>query len=88
MKSKVRKQFQQVVLSQEEKLHFISEIQYFFKKERGEDLGLIASEVILDFFLDTMGNTLYNKALDDARLWFSERLNAVEHAYDDLYRQK
>lgn len=88
MKSKARQQIQQVSLTQEEKQQFIGAIQYFFLKERDETLGLIASESILDFFLETMGSTLYNKALDDSKRWFSERMNEVEYAFDDLYRQK
>lgn len=49
-------------LSPEEKKKLQEEIIYFFQEERDEKLGIIGSETILDFFLDVLGEAIYNKA--------------------------
>lgn len=72
----------------EEKQKLINEIQCFFEEERDEEIGIIAGEEVLDFFIDLIGNKMYNKGLDDARLWFSKRIEDLELDYDLLYRRK
>jgi len=72
----------------EEKRYLLKEIQYFFQEERGEELGIIASEKILDFFMENLGTLLYNKALDDAHIWLKRRLEDMEIDYDLLYKNR
>lgn len=74
-------------LTSEEKKQLIEEIIYYFDTERGEKLGIIASESILDFFLDNLGKHIYNKALDDTKLWYSRRMEDVEADFYALYKQ-
>ena len=76
-----------VVLSNEEKKQLLEEIKYYFATERDVDLGILASESILDFFMDTLGKQIYNKALDDAKLWFNHRMEDVEADFYALYKQ-
>ena len=73
-------------LSREKKNRLINEIQGFFYNEREEELGIIAAERVLDFFLEELGTLVYNKALDDSRLWFVEKLENIEIDYDLLYK--
>ncbi|WP_083900138.1 DUF2164 domain-containing protein [Orenia marismortui] len=73
-------------LSREEKNRLINEIQGFFYDERGEEIGIIAGESVLDFFLEELGSLIYNKALDDSKLWFSNKLENIEIDYDLLYQ--
>ena len=73
--------------SQEEKTALIKEIQRFFAEEKGETIGIIAAENLLDFFLENLGLKVYNKALDDVRSWFSKRMEMVEVDYDLLYQR-
>lgn len=75
-------------LSKEEKDRLMREIQHFFEVERGEQIGIIASQNILDFFLEQMGGLIYNKGLDDAKFWFMKRMEDVEVDYDLLYKQQ
>jgi len=75
-----------ITLTIEEKNQLLEEIKYYFKTEREEDLGIIASENILEFFMDTLGKHIYNKALDDTKLWFNRRLEDVEGDYYALYK--
>ena len=81
------KSYSGIRLSEEEKKRMLEDIVYYFETERDEKLGIIASESILDFFMDTLGKTIYNKALDDARIWFNKRMEMVEVDYDLLYQR-
>ena len=49
-----------ITLTSEEKKKLQDEIIYYFETERDEKLGIIASESILDFFLDNLGKYIYN----------------------------
>ena len=73
-------------LTPELKKQLLDEIIYYFETERDEKLGIIASESILDFFLDDLGRFIYNKALDDAKLWHSKRMEDVEADFYTLYK--
>ena len=77
-----------IVLSSEEKKQLLDEIKYYFETERDEKLGILASESILDFFMDGLGKHIYNKALDDAKLWFGHRMEDVEADFYTLYKQE
>lgn len=51
-----------------------------------EELGIIGSETVLDFFLDILGDTIYNKALDDVKLWLTRNVENLESDYYVLYK--
>lgn len=78
---------QMLTLTDEEKKHLLEDIKYYFATERDEDLGILASEGILDFFMETLGKHIYNKALDDAKLWYGRHMEDVEADYYTLYKQ-
>ena len=73
-------------LSPEEKKKLQEEILHFFQEERDEKLGIIGSETILDFFLDVLGEAIYNKALDDVKLWLTKNVENMESDYYALYK--
>ena len=75
-----------ISLSSEEKTRLIKEIQDFFYTERDEQIGVIAAEVVLDFFLETLGKTIYNKSLMDAKVWFTRGLENLDADFDLLYK--
>jgi uncharacterized protein (DUF2164 family) len=77
---------QRILLTSEEKKQLMEEIQYYFETERDEKLGIIASESILDFFMETLGHHIYNKALDDSKLWYNRRMDDMEADYYSLYK--
>ena len=66
------------LLSKEKKRAVINEIITFFKTERQEDIGIVAAEEILDFFLENTGLELYNKGVEDARDFLKNRLEDLE----------
>ncbi|MFW6023067.1 MAG: DUF2164 family protein [Halanaerobiaceae bacterium] len=73
-------------LTDQEKKQLMEEIKFFFFEERGEEIGIIASENVLEFFLNNMGKYIYNKALDDAKIWYEKRMNNLESDYYAMYR--
>ena len=73
-------------LKEEEKKRLVKEIQAFFLTEREEEIGIIAAEQVLEFFLTALGGTIYNKALDEARTWFKKRTEDLDLDYDLLYK--
>lgn len=77
-----------ITLSPEQKKQLLAEIIYYFDKERDERLGIIASENILDFFMDNLGRFIYNKALDDTKVWYTKRMEDVEADFYALYKQE
>lgn len=73
-------------LSEEEKQKFRDEITAFFRDEMEQELGIIATEKVLDFFLEGMGDLVYNKALDDTHTWYKRIMDNVEADFYSLYK--
>ena len=69
-----------------EKQRLISKTQDFFGNERDEELGIIAAESILDFFVEELSTMFYNKGLDDSRDWIKNRLEELDMDYSSLYK--
>lgn len=81
-----RNSFNYIKLTPEEKKAMMDEIKYYYSEERDEQIGIIASESLLDFFLDNLGKVIYNKALDDSKKWFDRRMEDVEADFYSLYK--
>lgn len=73
-------------ITSNERDRLTKEIQDFFAEERDEKIGIIASQKVLDFFLENLGSQIYNKALDDSRVWFTKRIEDIGIDYDLLYK--
>lgn len=75
-------------LSRQEKERLVNKIQNFFYEERGEEIGIIAAEEVLEFVLEDLGSIIYNRALDDAKIWFLKKIEDMQIDYDLIYRQE
>lgn len=64
-------------LSKEQKERMISEIKYFFKKERDEDLGDLAAMLILDFFTEKLAKEFYNEGVHDSYKYMSDKIEDI-----------
>ena len=71
-------------LSDEERKSVIEDLILFFENERDEKIGIIAAEEVLNFFLMTVGNKLYNKGIDDAKKVLKNRYEELQFDLDDL----
>ncbi|RWR13222.1 DUF2164 domain-containing protein [Siminovitchia fortis] len=69
-------------LSLEKKRKMIQEIQEFFLKERGEEIGEFAAEICFEFIKDRLGPVFYNEGIRDAREVAEQRMQLLE---EDLY---
>ncbi len=72
--------------TKEEKNSMIEKIQRFFSQERDEVIGIIAAEVVLDFFLEILGKDIRNQTLEEAKYWFSQRIEDLEGDFGTLYK--
>lgn len=73
----MRKDLQIGLINKGKRQQAVNEIVTYFKSDRGEEIGIIAAEAILDFFLETAGKTIYNKGVYDAK-------RLLEQHFDDF----
>ena len=76
-----------ISITDEEKKHLMSEIEAFYLDERGEEIGIIHQQQLLDLFLEKLAPAVYNKALDDAKKWHAQALDNMESDYYMLYKE-
>ncbi len=70
-----------IQLSKEKKEYMLSEIKTYFSKERNEEIGDLASMLILDFVLEKLAPEFFNQGVDEAYKYMSERLEEVFCVY-------
>lgn len=75
-----------VELTDEQKKALMEEIHSFFLDEYGDDLGIIKQQRIMDFFTEELAAIVYNKALDDAMVWYKRQQDNLEADYYELYK--
>ncbi|MFA6989367.1 MAG: DUF2164 domain-containing protein [Candidatus Gastranaerophilaceae bacterium] len=68
----------QLKLSKEKKEYMISEIKTYFLRERQEEIGDLASILILDFIIEKLAPEFFNQGIAEAHKYMTERL-------EDLY---
>lgn len=60
----------------------IEQIQEYFEVERGETLGHLAADNMLEFFMAHISPHVYNQALDDCRHLVTQQMVSME---EDIY---
>lgn len=73
-------------LNDEQKKQLASEIKAFYLDIRGEEIGMIEEQQIIDLFCEHLAPIVYNKALDDSMRWLKEQLGNLEADYYLLYK--
>ena len=82
-----QKNLNQIIkLSDAQKKQIISEIKAFYLDVRGEEIGIIEEQQILDLFCEHLAPIIYNKALDDAQYWYRQQMDNLSADYYLLYR--
>lgn len=69
-------------MSREQKEYLVSQVQRYFHEQRGEELGNLETEELIDFFWKQLGPLLYNLGVQDCRKLMLERFASLE---DELY---
>ena len=75
-----------VKLTDVQKKKIIEEIRSFYYDVRGDEIGIIEQQQILNLFLEHLAPIVYNKALDDAQRWYRQQQDNLESDYYLLYR--
>lgn len=73
-------------LNEKQKKQLSSEIKVFYLDVRGEEIGIIEEQQIIDLFCDHLAPIIYNKALDDSMRWMREQMENLEADYYMLYK--
>ncbi len=81
-----RKSLSAISLTDDEKKWIADEIKAFYLDERGEEIGIIEQQQLMDLFVEKLGPVLYDKGLDDARKWYQRQMENLESDYYLLYR--
>jgi uncharacterized protein (DUF2164 family) len=68
--------------SRDDKAALIARIQHFFDKELDQPVGLLKSELVIDFFAKEIGAAYYQQGLQDAHAAFLKRADDLA---DDIY---
>lgn len=76
-----------IKLNEEQKKKIKEEITEFYLDVRGEEIGIIEQQQMLELFMEHLAPIVYNKALDDARNWHRVQLDNMEADYYLLYKE-
>lgn len=66
-----------IEISKEKKAKMINDIKKYFLEERDEDLGDLASDMILDFFMEKLASEIYNQGVQDAYIYMRDKIEDV-----------
>ena len=83
-----REYLPQIKLSDAQKKKLNEEINAFYLDERGEEIGMIEQMQLLELFQQKMAPIVYNKALDDAKMWYRQMMENAEDDYYALYKDE
>lgn len=75
------------LLPKEKRDGLVREISSYFATEHDLDIGTIASEDVLDFFLREIGKEVYNRGVEDTREVLREGFGNLEVNVDLLLRK-
>lgn len=68
-----------------QKAQIVAMVQQYFRDERGEEIGDLAAEFLIDFMIKQMGPFIYNQAIEDVQAVLNQRMAALE---EDVYALK
>jgi uncharacterized protein (DUF2164 family) len=63
-----------IKLTKEQREDMISAIKRYFKQERGEEIGDLASGLILDFIVEELAPEFYNLGVHDSAKYMENRI--------------
>ena len=78
----------QIRLTDDQFREMRARISDWFEAERGETLGMIAQQEILDFFMSDLAPVVYNTALKNAERWYKNIQDNMEADYYLLFRDE
>ena len=85
---KKRDNISQIKLSDQQKEALNEEIKAFYLDVRGEEIGMIHQMQLVELFEEKLAPIIYNRALDDAKRWFSQMMENLDSDYYTLYKNE
>lgn len=82
-----RESINTIKLTDHEKKALEDEIKAMYLDERDEEIGLIELQQLMDLFMENMAPIIYNKALDDAKKWYTRQMDNLEADYYMMYKE-
>jgi uncharacterized protein (DUF2164 family) len=67
-----------IELSREDAAPLIASIQKYFRDKLEEDIGDLKARLLLDFCLQEICPTVYNRAVHDAQAYFQEKVTDLD----------
>ena len=83
-----KREIQQIKLSEIQREKLNDEIKAFYYDVRGEEIGVIQQMQLLELFEEKLAPIVYNKALDDAKKWFTQMMDNLDSDYYGLYKDE
>jgi uncharacterized protein (DUF2164 family) len=62
-----------IELAKETQERLLASIKRYFDEELETEIGDLKARLLLDFFLEELGPSVYNRAIADAQAWLTER---------------
>ena len=78
----------QIKLSDRQKEKMQEEIKAFYLDVRGEEIGMIEQMHLMELFEEKLAPIIYNRALDDAKLWLGQMMENMDSDYYTLYKNE
>lgn len=78
----------QIKLSDRQKEKMQEEIKAFYLDVRGEEIGMIEQMHLMELFEEKLAPIIYDRALDDAKLWFGQMMENMDSDYYTLYKNE
>jgi uncharacterized protein (DUF2164 family) len=76
-----------IELSKETRSEAIASIQQYFERNMPESIGELPAGLLLNFFLEEIGPSIYNKAIADAQTRFAVRVADLSgEMYEDEFQ--
>jgi uncharacterized protein (DUF2164 family) len=72
------------LLTQEQRRNLNNEIIDFFKKENDVEVGILFADELIDLFLKTSAEDIYNKGVEESKKIIQEKLSYLEIDLDSI----
>ena len=67
-----------ITLADDARERAVASLRRYFADELEQEIGELKAGLLLDYFLEELGPTVYNRAIADARAFFEERAGDLE----------
>ncbi len=67
-----------IELSDDRRKHALKSIRAYFEERFEDEIGDLQAQLLLDFFLEELAPSIYNKAIFDAQAFIQERVVDID----------